>query len=372
MLETEPTLSTSIFTTTENQEPTTPERLAEILAAPGFGEFMTDHVAKVEWSGESPDGGEWRDARIEPYGPLSLDPATSVLHYGQEVFEGLKAYRHQDGSVWLFRPEANAQRFQKSARRLALPELPVDLFVDAVRNLVEKDSRWIPEGEGTSLYLRPFMIATEKFLGVRPTHEVLFEVIASPAANYFGTPEPVDIWWARDYARAGEGGTGAAKCGGNYAASLLPQTEAEEKGCKQVIFTDPHRDNAVEELGGMNVFFVFSDGTLVTPELTGTILEGITRTSIIQLAEEQGHRVVERKITVDEWRDGVESGEIAEVFACGTAAVVAPMGRLLWEDGEIPAAKNTNGEVTELLRTQLTGIQTGRVEDRFGWLTRVV
>lgn len=368
----EHTLSTSSFTIVENPEPTSSERLAEILAAPGFGEYTTDYVAKVDWAGDYSTGGEWSDARIEPYAPLSLDPATSVFHYAQEIFEGLKAYRHQDGSVWLFRPEANAERFRRSAKRLALPEVPTDLFVAAVRGVVEKDSRWIPEGEGTSLYIRPFMIATEKFLGVRPTKEALFEVIASPAANYFGTPEPVDIWWSRDYARAGKGGTGSAKCGGNYAASLLPQLEGEAKGCKQVVFTDENRDHAVEELGGMNVFFVHKDGTLVTPELTGTILEGVTRRSVIELAEDRGLTVVEKTVTVDQWRSGVESGDITEIFACGTAAVIAPMGRLVYEEGEIPAPKETNGEVTEWLRSQLTGIQTGRVEDRFGWMTRVI
>ncbi|WP_238147623.1 MULTISPECIES: branched-chain amino acid aminotransferase [Micrococcaceae] len=365
-------MRTSSFTITENQDPTPSERLAEILAAPGFGEFTTDHVAKVEWTGDYSTGGEWEHARIEPYAPLSLDPATSVFHYGQEIFEGLKAYRHQDGSVWLFRPEANADRFRRSAKRLALPELPTEIFIDAVHALVEKDSRWIPEGEGTSLYIRPFMIATEKFLGVRPTREALFEVIASPAANYFGSPEPVDIWWSQNYARAGQGGTGAAKCGGNYAASLLPQLEGEAKGCKQVMFTDEHRNHAVEELGGMNVFFVLKDGTLVTPKLTGTILEGVTRKSIVELAQESGMKVVERTITVDEWQAGIAKDDITEIFACGTAAVIAPMGRLLYEDGEIPAASQTNGRVTQWLRAQLTGIQTGRVEDRFGWMTRVI
>ncbi|MCT1368313.1 branched-chain amino acid aminotransferase [uncultured Kocuria sp.] len=360
------------FAFTENPDPASSARLNEILAAPGFGEYTTDYVAKVDWSGDGAGSGEWKNARIEPYGPLVLDPAVSVFHYGQEVFEGLKAYRHMDGSVWLFRPEANAQRLRRSARRLALPELPDELFLEAVTSLVRQDSRWIPDGEGTSLYLRPFIIATEKFLGVRPSREALFEVVASPAANYFGTPEPVDIWWSRKYARAGVGGTGAAKCGGNYAASLVPQMEGEAHGCKQVMFTDENRDHAVEELGGMNVFFVLRDGTLVTPALTGTILEGITRMSIIELAQERGHTVEERTITVDEWRRGVESGEISEVFACGTAAVIAPMGRLVYEDGEIPAAAQTNGEVTTWLRSQLTGIQTGRVEDRFGWMQQVI
>jgi branched-chain amino acid aminotransferase len=364
-------LNTPEFTVTANPQPLHPDRRAEILADPGFGNFTTDHVAKVEWEGDYSTGGTWHDARIEPYAPLSLDPATAVLHYGQEIFEGLKAYRHADGSVWLFRPEANAARMNRSARRLALPQLPEGMFVEAVKALVRQDAHWIPEGEGTSLYLRPFMIATEKFLGVRPTREALFEVIASPAGNYFGTPEPVDIWLSETYSRAAQGGTGDAKCGGNYAASLLPQLEGEAQGCKQVIFTDPAREDAIEELGGMNVFFVYRDGTLVTPELTGTILEGVTRASVIELARERGLTVEERRITLEEWRRGIAEDRISEIFACGTAAVISPMGRLRSAHEEIPAPAETNGEVTTWLREQLTGIQTGRVEDRFGWLTRV-
>lgn len=237
---------------------------------------------------------------------------------------------------------------------------------------MRRDHRWIPDGEGTSLYLRPFMIATEPFLGVRPSREVLYEVIASPAGNYFGTPEPVDIWLSTTWARTHAGGTGFAKCGGNYAASLLPQLEGEAQGCKQVIFTDRNREDAVEELGGMNVFFVTRDGKLVTPELTGTILPGITRDSVIHLAQDHGIEVEERTVTLGEWREGVASGQIAEIFACGTAAVIAPMGRLLSERGEIPAPAQTNGEITTWLRDQLVGIQHGTVEDPYGWMHRVL
>ena len=365
-------MTTTAFAIQDNPEPTPDARREEILENPGFGDFTTDHVVKIDWSGQYGTGGSWENARVEPYAPLQLDPATSVLHYGQEVFEGLKAYRHADGSVWLFRPEANADRLNRSAHRLALPELPEELFVEGLKALVAKDHAWIPKGEGTALYLRPFMIATEKFLGVRPTREALFEIIASPAGNYFGTPEPVDIWLSTTYARAGWGGTGAAKCGGNYAASLLPQLEGEAHGCKQVLFTDRHREDAIEELGGMNVFFVYRDGRLVTPELTGTILEGITRDSVITLARERGLEVSEQRITLEDWREGIREDRISEVFACGTAAVISPLGRLVSEDAEIPAAAEANGPVTSWLREQLVGIQTGAVEDRFGWLTRVI
>lgn len=368
----QPSASAAAFAVEPNPHPTDPARRAEILADPGFGDHMTDHLAKVEWAGPTPSTGEWSDPRVEPYGPLSLDPATAVFHYGQEVFEGLKAYRHADGGIWTFRPEANAARLRNSARRLALPEVPEEYFLGAIEALVRQDADWVPDGEGQSLYLRPFLIATEKFLGVRPSRKALFSVIASPAGNYFGTPQPVDIWLSTTYARAGEGGTGAAKCGGNYAASLLPQTEGDEHDCAQVIFTDRHRDDAIEELGGMNVFFVRRDGSLVTPELTGTILPGITRDSVIRLAEEDGRTVEQRTVTLQEWRDGVASGEITEIFACGTAAVIAPMGRLVSENGEIPAPAESNGEVTTWLRDQLVGIQTGTVEDRFGWMHRIL
>lgn len=355
----------------ENTQPLPEDQRHQLLQDPGFGDYTTDYLFRVDWD-QDEHGGTWHDARVEPYSPLVLDPATAVFHYGQEIFEGLKAYRHADGTVWLFRPEANARRLNLSAHRLALPQLSEELFVESVKELVRRDQGWIPQGEGTALYLRPFMIATEKFLGVRPTRQAQFSVIASPAGNYFGTPEPVDIWLSRTYARSGQGGTGAAKCGGNYAGSLLPQIEGEQHGCKQVLFVDPHREDAVEELGGMNVFFVRADGTLVTPELTGTILEGVTRSSIIALAQDRGMPVQERKVTLQEWQQGVASGEITEIFACGTAAVIAPMGRLVAEDFEIPAPAQSNGEVTTWLREQLTGIQNGRVPDRFGWMTQVL
>ncbi|MDQ6755098.1 MAG: branched-chain amino acid aminotransferase [Actinomycetota bacterium] len=366
------TVSDLEFTQQLSAHPKSAEERDAILASPGFGDHFTDHTAVVDYSVGADGKGSWKNARVEPYGPIAMDPAAAVLHYGQEIFEGLKAYRHADGSVWTFRPEANAARMNRSAARLALPQLPERVFLDAIRALVQADREWVPSRDGDSLYLRPFMIATEAFLGVRPAREVSFRVIASPAGNYFGGElKPVSIWISQHYARAGRGGTGAAKCGGNYAASLAAQLEAEAHGCKQVLFLDPFNDNAVEELGGMNVFFVFKDGRLVTPALTGTILAGVTRASVIQLAQDRGLDVQERKITLDEWRDGVASGEISEVFACGTAAVITPIGLLKDENESIGSEDATAGEVAMSIREQLLGIQTGTVEDTHGWLSRL-
>jgi len=356
------------FSTTLSTNQVSDERLAEILADPGFGTYFTDHMVTVEWT---PDTG-WHNARIEPYGPISLDPATAVLHYAQETFEGMKAYRHADGSVWTFRPEANAGRMARSSKRLAFPELSVEDFVAAVDALVKVDQRWVPasaEGEEKSLYLRPFMFASETFLGVRSAHHVTFMVIASPAGAYFkGGVKPVRLWLSEHYTRAGRGGMGAAKTGGNYAASLAAQDEAYAQGCDQVVFLDASEGKYIEELGGMNIFFVYADGRLVTPE-TGTILEGITRASILELAAKQGLKVEERRVAIDEWRAGVASGEISEVFACGTAAVVTPVGELVWEGGSV---KTEAGPVTTGLRKTLVDIQFGRAEDTFGWMHRIV
>lgn len=360
------------FTQQLSNSPKTAEQRAQVLADPGFGNHFTDHTAVVDYTAGTDGQGSWHNARVEPYGPIAMDPAASVLHYGQEIFEGMKAYKHADGSVWTFRAEKNAARLNRSARRLALPELPEETFLESLRQLVGVDKEWIPTREGESLYLRPFMIATEAFLGVRPAREVSYRVIASPAGNYFGGElKPVSIWLSRNYARAGRGGTGNAKCGGNYAASLAAQMEAEAHGCKQVLFLDPFNDDAVEELGGMNVFFVFKDGRLVTPALSGTILEGVTRSSVIQLGKDRGLDVQERKITIDEWEKGVNSGEITEVFACGTAAVITPIGELKTENGDIGSPDAKPGEVTMSLREQLLGIQTGVAEDPHGWLTRL-
>jgi len=354
------------ITTTLNPNPASDERLAEILADPGFGNYFTDHMFLVEWT---PAAG-WHNARIEPYGPLSLDPATSVLHYAQETFEGLKAYRHPDGTVWGFRPEANAARMARSSERLAFPVLETEDFVQAVTELVKVDARWVPEapeGEEKSLYLRPFMFASESFLGVRSSQHVTFMVIASPAGAYFkGGMKPVRLWLSSDYSRAGRGGMGAAKTGGNYAASLAALDQAYAQGCDQVMFRDAAEGKYLEELGGMNIFFVYADGRLVTPATTGTILEGITRSSLIELAGKQGLTVEERQVELAEWRDGVASGEITEVFACGTAAVITAVGELVWEDGSIVTPR-PGGPVTTALRQTLVDLQFGRGEDTQGW-----
>jgi branched-chain amino acid aminotransferase len=355
------------ISTTRSEHPVDDARLAEILANPGFGTHFTDHMFTVEWTPE--DG--WHAARITPYGPLTLDPATAVLHYAQEIFEGMKAYRHEDGSIWAFRPEENAARMARSSHRLALPELPVADFLQGVTALVEVDQRWVPDPEGEkSLYVRPFMFASEAFLGVRPAHHVTFMVIASPAGSYFkGGIKPVSLWLSEEYTRAGRGGMGAAKTGGNYASSLLPQSEAYDQGCDQVVFLDVEEGKYVEELGGMNMYFVFKDGRIVTPAL-GTILEGITRGSIIELAGKMGHQVEERPFSIDEWRAGVASGDITEIFACGTAAVVTPVGELKWAGGSAPAPAST--ELTFAIRKALVDVQFGRAEDTFGWMHRVV
>jgi branched-chain amino acid aminotransferase len=359
------------ITVTRSTDPTSDDRLAEILASPGFGTHFTDHMYTAEWT---PDAG-WHDARITPYGPITLDPATAVLHYAQEIFEGLKAYRHADGSVWTFRPEANGARLQRSAQRLALPQLPVDDFVSSVDALVGVDERWVPDPGGEmSLYLRPFMFASERFLGVRPAKHVTYMVIASPAGSYFaGGIKPVSILVSEHYTRAAVGGMGAAKTGGNYASSLAPQQEAIDRGFDQVVFLDAIERRYVEELGGMNLYFVYDDGSIVTPELTGTILEGVTRGSIIELAGALGNKVEERRFSIDEWRDDVRAGRITEVFACGTAAVVTPIGRLAWSDGEVDCAVDGDaGPVTQAIRNALVDIQYGRAEDALGWMHRVV
>ncbi|MBL3687689.1 branched-chain amino acid aminotransferase [Leucobacter zeae] len=353
------------FTRTTGDRLPAAEREA-ILADPGFGNSFTDHMVSIAWTAE--DG--WHDAQVLPYGPLQVDPASSVLHYGQEIFEGLKAYRHPDGSIATFRAEANARRLNTSAVRLALPELPVEHFLAAVRELLTIDADWVPSGADQSLYLRPFMIADESFLGVRAAQRARFLIIASPAGAYFtGGVKPVSIWLSRDLARAGRGGTGAAKCGGNYASSLLPTRIAAANGCAQVLFCDSATEDTIDELGGMNLFLVRSDGTLLTPRINGNILDGITRSSLIQLAKDRGHAVEERDITVTEWREGVADGTIVEAFACGTAAVITPIQRLIGEDGlSIDFGDGAPGDLTMSLREELTGIQFGTRPDPHGWL----
>jgi branched-chain amino acid aminotransferase len=355
------------FTVTRNEQPKSVEQREAILADPGFGNYFTDHMVDICWSAN----GGWHRPRVQPYGPIAMDPAAAVLHYAQEIFEGLKAYRHADGSVWTFRPEANAERMQRSARRLALPELPTDYFLESLRQLIAVDADWVPTADETSLYLRPFMFAKEAFLGVRPANKVNYYVIASPAGAYFtGGVAPVSIWLTTEHSRAGVGGTGAAKTGGNYAASLLAQAEASDNGCAQVLFLDSVEHKWVEELGGMNIILVHKDGTIITPK-SDSILAGVTRDSILQLAADRGHKVEHRPVSIAEWRAGVESGDIVEMFACGTAAVVTPIAQVKSAEFTIGSADAPAGELTMSLRQELTDIQYGRVADRHGWMTRL-
>uniref|UniRef100_B0SXJ6 Branched-chain-amino-acid aminotransferase n=1 Tax=Caulobacter sp. (strain K31) TaxID=366602 RepID=B0SXJ6_CAUSK len=351
-----------MFTTKPHANPTPSETRAALLENPGFGKVFTDHMVTVRWTAER----GWHDAEVRARAPFSLDPAAAVLHYAQEIFEGMKAYRTQDG-VALFRPEENARRFARSAARMAMPEVPEDLFLRAVEALIRVDADWIPSGEG-SLYLRPFMFASEAFLGVRPAAEYIFCVIACPVGAYFkGGAKPVTVWVSQDYSRAGTGGTGDAKCGGNYAASLLAQAEAMRHGCDQVVFLDAAEHRWVEELGGMNVFFVLDDGSLVTPPLGGTILPGVTRDSVIALARDAGLTVAEKPYAFDQWRADAASGRVREVFACGTAAVIAAIGEVRFGDGDFKISGGVEGPVTRDLRERLTGIQRGTRPDPKGW-----
>lgn len=340
---------------------------AAILQNPGFGRTFTDHMAVATWS----EGRGWHDAKVEGRRPFLLDPACAVLHYAQEIFEGLKAYRADDGGIILFRPEQNARRFNQSAARMAMPELPEKMFIEAIETLVRQDSKWIPDGDAT-LYLRPFMFASEVFLGVKPASEFIFCVIASPAGSYFSSgKETISLWVSDHLNRAGPGGTGAAKCGGNYAASLSAQAESTRNGCDQVVFLDAVEHRWVNELGGMNIFFVFGDGRMLTPPLTDTILPGITRASIIDLARANGMVVEERPYGIDHWQADAQSGALREVFACGTAAVVAPVGEVKSSSGKWVIGDGRGGPVTERLKSQLIDIQRGRVPGPEAWTRRV-
>jgi branched-chain amino acid aminotransferase len=347
--------------------PASADALAAMLENPGFGRVFTDHMVTIRWS----EGRGWHDAQLRPREPLTLDPAAAVLHYAQEIFEGLKAYRAGNGVV-LFRPEQNARRFQASAARLAMPILPESVFLHSIEELVKVDAHWIPPGDG-SLYLRPFMFANEAFLGVRPAAEYLFVVIASAVGAYFkGGNKAVTVWLSKNYTRAAAGGTGATKCGGNYAASLIAQAEAIEHGCDQVVFLDAAEHRWVEELGGMNIFFVFDDGSLVTPPLGGTILPGITRDSVISLARRQGLTVTEKRYSFEEWQSDAKSGKMREAFACGTAAVVSAIGEVKTADGNFKIGDGTPGPITEKLKDQLVKIQRGEIADENGWVRRVL
>lgn len=361
-------MTAGVFPFEANLNPVDPARRAELLADPGFGRVFTDHMVTIRYT----EGKGWHDANVGPRAPLTLDPATAVLHYAQEIFEGLKAYRLADGGMALFRPEQNARRFQRSAKRLAMPELPEELFLQSCKQLVEVDKDWFPPVEGGSIYLRPFMIASEVFLGVKPSAEYLYMVIASAAGNYFKSGAPaISIWVSEHYTRAAPGGTGAAKCGGNYASSLVAQSEAIAHGCDQVVFLDAAEHRWIEELGGMNLFFLFDDGTLITPPTDGTILEGITRESILTLAREQELTVREERYAIDQWRDDATSGKLIEAFACGTAAVVTPVGSVHSTNGSFTIGAGGPGQITQQLRAKLVDIQRGIAPDIHGWVQRI-
>ena len=344
--------------------------IAEIVADPGFGRVFSDHMARAKYSTEL----GWHDVVIEPYAPLQMDPAMLAIHYGQSIFEGMKAYRWADGSIHTFRPEMNAKRFQRSAKRLAMPEPDEDLFLSMVKELVATDKDYVPAGGDKSLYIRPFMFASEVGLGVRPATEYLFLVIASPVGAYFDPANAVSVWVSTEYVRAAPGGTGEAKCAGNYAASLIAQAQAKEQGCDQVIWLDALERKWIEEMGGMNLFFVLGSGDeaqLLTPELTGTLLPGVTRDSLIQLGNDVGFDSHEGKISVDELYESIASGRITEVFACGTAAVISPIGQIKSATRNITIGDGKPGPITMKMRKALLDIQTGAAPDDHNWMYRL-
>ncbi|WP_332065484.1 branched-chain amino acid aminotransferase [Bartonella sp. CB189] len=356
------------FKIEKHPAPLPDETRENILKNPGFGQFFTDHMGIIKWTKNK----GWHNAVISPYKSLEINPASTVLHYAQEIFEGLKAYRAKDGRILLFRPDANAQRFMESARRLAMPALPQDIFLDSINQLVKIDQKWVSDYPNASLYIRPFMFGNENILKVHPSLEYIFCIIASPVTSYFkGEEKPVSVWLETDYSRAGPGGTGTAKCGGNYAAGLLAQKSAEENNCSQVLFLDMVEHKWIEELGGMNVCFIMSNNTLITPPLNGTILPGITRNSILKLAQQMGLTIEERPYSFESLKEDAASGYLKEAFACGTAAVITSIGRFKYKDGEFTIGNEMIGKVTKQLRTQLIDIQKGNVEDKNGWVHSV-
>ena len=333
----------------------------------GFGKIFTDHMFVMD----SPEGKGWHDARIVPYGNLSLAPSAMVFHYGQEMFEGLKAYKGEDGQVYLFRPDMNAKRANSSNRRLVIPELPEQDFVDAVKAVVDVDRDWIPTDPGTSLYIRPFIIATDEFLGVAPSKTYLFIIILSPSGAYYESGlEPVGIWIEDEYVRAVKGGMGFTKTGGNYAASLIAQVKAHDDGYSQVLWLDGVERKYIEEVGAMNIMFKIN-GKVVTPMLNGSILPGVTRDSIIQVCKDWGYEVEERRISVDELVAAAKDGTLEEVWGTGTAAVVSPVNKLRYEDEVMHIGDGGIGELTQKLYDELTGIQWGKLEDKRGWRVTV-
>lgn len=333
----------------------------------GFGKLFTDRMLVIEWKA----GTGWCDARIEPYAPFMLDPSCAVLHYSQEIFEGLKAYKRADGSVFLFRPEMNARRFNQSAKRICMPEIPEELFVKGIEQLVSLERDWIPTAPETSLYIRPAMIAVDPYLGVKPSENYYFFVILSPVGAYYAAGfNPVNILVEDHYVRAVAGGTGEAKTGGNYASSLMAAQEAKKKGYDQVLWLDGRERRFIEEVGAMNMFFAYGN-KIVTAGLNGSILSGITRDSVLKLAPTLGYTVEERQIDINDLMADIQAGKVTEAFGSGTAAVITPVGKLCYKDQCFQLSGGKVGEITQKLYDTLTGIQTGALHDQFGW-TRLV
>ncbi len=333
----------------------------------GFGKYFTDHMFLMDYDRET----GWENARIVPFGRLSMHPAATVFHYGSEVFEGLKAYRREDGKVQLFRPYENAKRINSSAERLRLPLIPEDDFVEAIKELVKIDEAWVPKNFGESLYIRPFLFGNDESLGVHSIKRATFVIILSPSGSYY--PEginPVKIMIEKDDVRAVKGGTGYTKCGGNYAASIRAGENAEKKGYTQVLWLDGIHRKYIEEVGAMNVMFKI-DGEIVTPELSGSILPGITRKSCIEVLKDEGYKVSERLLSIDELVDAMKNGKLEEAWGCGTAAVVSPIGKLYYDGNEYIVNNNEIGEVTQKLYDKLTGIQWGKLEDKYSWTVEI-
>ena len=333
----------------------------------GFGKYFTDHMFMMDYV----EGHGWHNARIVPFGPIAIHPASTVLHYGSEIFEGLKAYRRADGQVQLFRPIENIRRMNNSAERMCLPQIPEDMALEALTEFVKLEQEWTPSAPGTSLYLRPFMFGNDESLGVHAVHNATYVIIASPVGSYYKEGiNPVKIMIETEDVRAVRGGTGEAKCGGNYAASNRAGKRAEQKGYSQVLWLDGVHRKYIEEVGAMNVMFKIN-GEIVTPALSGSILPGITRKSIIEVLKGKGYTVSERLLSIDELKEAMANGTLEEAWGCGTAAVVSPIGELSYEGVQYPVNGGAIGEVTQMLYDTLTGIQWGKIEDTYGWTVQL-
>lgn len=333
----------------------------------GFGHIFTDHMFVMNYD----TGMGWHDARIVPYGEISLSPAAMCLHYGQEIFEGLKAYRTADGSVQLFRPDENYKRMNVSAERMVIPKIDEEFMVEATKKLIEIEQDWVPHTDGAALYIRPFIFATDPYVGVRPADHYLFMIILSPSGAYYSTGlNPVKIYVEQKYVRAVRGGTGFAKTAANYAISLKGQDEAHNQDYEQVLWLDGVEQKYIEEVGSMNIFFVI-DGEVITPQLTGSVLPGITRKSAIEICKKKGYKVSERRITIEEVAKAYDEGKLDEVFGTGTAAVISPVGHLKWGDKVMTINNNEIGTISQMLYDTMTGIQWGKIPDEYGWIVKI-